>query len=91
LIFTAPSVLRKAGGRHAIVVKKGRTKYDVIEMTKNQLLVRKYSEKELQAEGYVVSNTSPSKAAEHFLKHSAGVSPNAKTALEGVIEMSFLE
>lgn len=90
--LTAPCVLRKHGGRHALLIKAGRTKYEVIELTNVQLLIKKYSDKELELKGYqAVPSLSPYQVAEKFLKHSAGLSPNAKAALESLQDLSFLD
>lgn len=92
MTFHAPCVLRKAGGRHAIVIKKGRTLYEVVEMSKNSLIVKKVAEKQLLADGYAeVTGVSPAKTAESFLQHQAGVSKNAMLALNEVITLRFLE
>lgn len=92
MIYSAPSVLRKHGGRHALVIKKGKTRYEVIEMTNAKLLLKSIPGKELEEEGYVEQhNQSPAKVAEHFLQHQAGVTPNAELALCEVIALRFLE
>jgi len=89
--FDAPCVVRRHGARFAIVTDKGRTLYGVVEMTKGPLILRRLNERELLAKGYAAFEASPSESAGKFLKHQAGVTPNAKAALDEVIALSFLE
>lgn len=86
-----PGVLRRHGGRHAIVVSKGIKLYVVVEMEKNRLQLRRFAEAELGKFGYAPVALSPYKAATNFLKHTAGLSDSARTALEELSALSFMD
>lgn len=90
-MFLAPSVIRKTGMRHAIILKKGRTRFEVIEMSKTALVVKTYTEVELSKEGYKPTDLSPYATAEKLLKHTAGVSHNAANALTKLAQLKFLD
>ena len=90
-MYQVPSVIRKTGMRHAIILKKGRKLFEVIEMAKTQLIIRTHSEAELVKEGYKPTDLSPYETAEKFLKHTAGVSYNADLALKKLVALKFLD
>lgn len=91
MTFTAPSVIRKHGGRFAIIVKKGRTLYQVIELDSQRLVMRGHSEADLQRMGYQVTDMNVYSTAEKFLKHQAGLTPNASAALTELADDAFLQ
>jgi hypothetical protein len=88
--YPVPSVVRKHGNRTAIVLAKGRKLFQVVELESKKLLVRGRSCEELQRLGYEPTTWSPIDAARKYLEHSAGLSPNARQALEQLIEDAWM-
>lgn len=88
--YTVPSVVQKHGNRTAIIVSKARTMFSVVELTSTRLLLKKYDAVDLEAFGYKPTDYDVITAVEKYLKHNAGVTPNAKAALEEVIDLAFL-
>ena len=87
--YLTPTTL-KLGSRYAILLKKGRTNYDIIEMESTRLMLRKKTQPQLDALGYVECSYPLVKAVDHFLKHHAGLSPNAQEALEKLSDDAWL-
>lgn len=90
MTFTAPSVIRKHGGRFAIITKKGRTLFQVIEMDSKKLIMRGHDNQELIKKGYTLTDMNPFAVAERFTKHQAGLTPNAMAALTELINDAHL-
>lgn len=91
MTYTAPSVIRKYGGRFAIILKKGRSLFQVIEMDNKKLIMRGHSDAELSQMGYTHTDLNPYTVAERFIKHQAGLTPNASAALSDLIDDAFLQ
>ena len=87
--YQTPTVL-KVGSRYAILLTKGKKLYEIIEMESLRLMLRKKSQLMLDNEGYVPCAYNLETAAKHFLKHHAGLSPNAQTALEKLVDDAWL-
>lgn len=89
--FTAPSVIKKHGGRFAIILKKGRSLFQVVELDSQRLVVRGHSEPDLIKKGYQATDINVYTTAEKFLKHQAGLTANASTALAELADDAFLQ
>ena len=88
--FPTPCVVKRHGGRTAIILRLGRTRYDLIELEPGQLYLRQRTEGQLAEDGYSLMAYAPDKAAKKFLEHSGGLTANARQALEGLIDEAFL-
>lgn len=88
--FKAPSVIKRHGGRFALVVKEGRTLLQVVEMANQKLVMRGHSCEDLKQKGYQSTEINPFETAKRFLNHSAGLTANASEALQTLIDDAFL-
>ena len=88
--YQVPSVVKRHGGRIAIITGKGRKNFDVIANESGRLFSRKYTCEELQMLGYAHDPYPVVSAAEKFLTHQGGLTPNARTSLEQLIEDAWL-
>lgn len=61
----------------------------VIKLGKSKLTVSSLSEKEIESQGYSVSNYPPKQAAKSYLRHGAGVSKRARRYLEAIASGVF--
>lgn len=84
-----PTVL-KQGSHYAILLTKGKKLYEIVEMESTRLMLRKKTQLQLDNAGYEACTYNLVTAAEHFLKHQAGLSPNAQSALEDLVADAWL-
>jgi hypothetical protein len=84
-----PVVLINHQRNTALLVAWGNEKQRVIKLGKGRLTVSSLSAKEIEAQGYTVSDYPPELAAREYLRHGAGVSKRAKRALEEIAYGKF--
>jgi hypothetical protein len=73
----------------ALLVACGNKKQRVIKLGKGRLTVSSLSMKEIETQGYTVSEYPPELAARQYLQHGAGVSKRAKRFLEEIAHGKF--
>ncbi|SEM87447.1 hypothetical protein [Nitrosomonas marina] len=84
-----PTVVVNHHRQTAIIVTRNGSKYKIIKLGKGRLTVTSISFKELETQGYKVSQYSPSQAAQSYLLHGAGVSQRARRYLESIAHSKF--
>jgi hypothetical protein len=84
-----PVVLINHQRNTALLVAYGNEKQLVIKLGKSKLTVSSLSAKEIEAQGYTVSEYPPELAARQYLQHGAGVSKRAKRFLEEIAHGKF--
>ncbi len=86
-----PTVLINQHRQTAIIVAVCGKKLLIVKLGKGKLIVTALLPTEIQAQGYVTSDYSPTKAAESYLKHGAGVSKRAKQFLEEIAKRQYTD
>jgi len=84
-----PVVLINHHRNTALLVSSSSKKQLVIKLGKRKLTVSSLSVKEIEAQGYTVSDYPPELAARSYLQHGAGVSKRAKHFLEEIAHRKF--
>lgn len=84
-----PVVLINHQRNTALLVACGRKKQLVIKLGKSKLTVSSLSAKEIEAQGYTISDYPPELAARKYLRHGAGVSKRAERFLEEIANGKF--
>ena len=84
-----PVVLINHQRNTALLVASGNNKQRVIKLGEGRLTVSSLSVKEIEAQGYTVSDYPPELAAREYLRHGAGVSKRAERVLEEIAHGKF--
>ncbi|MDP1557999.1 MAG: hypothetical protein Q8K59_01335 [Nitrosomonas sp.] len=84
-----PIVLINHHRNTALMVAVSGKKRLVIKLGKGKLTVSSLSAKEIETQGYAVSNYPPGQAAKSYLCHGAGVSKRAQRYLENIADGEF--
>lgn len=84
-----PVVLINHHRNTALLVAASSNKQLVIKLGGKKLTVSSLTVKEIQAQGYTVSDYPPELAARSYLQHGAGVSKRAKSYLEEIAHGRF--
>ena len=86
-----PTVLINQHRQTAIIVATCGKKLLIVKLGKGKLTVASLLHTEIQAQGYVTSDYSPTKAARSYLKHGAGVSKRAQRYLQEIAKSECSE
>ncbi|QOJ22992.1 MAG: hypothetical protein HRU78_04495 [Gammaproteobacteria bacterium] len=84
-----PTVIINQHRNTAIIVGTSGKKLLVIKLGKGRLTITAVLPKEINIQGYTVSNYSPALAAQSYLQHGAGVSEKARKLLEKIASSEF--
>lgn len=84
-----PVVLINHHRNTALLVATSSNKQLVIKLGGKKLTVSSLTLKEIEAQGYTVSNYPPELAAQSYLQHGAGVSKRAQRYLEKIAHGRF--
>jgi hypothetical protein len=88
-ITMQPTVLINQHRNTALLVATSEKNTLVIKMGKGKLTVSSLSAKEIDVQGYSVSDYSPKQAAQLYLLHRGGVSQRARQYLERIASEEF--
>lgn len=84
-----PTVIVNHHRQTALVVAANGKKLQVIKLGKGRLRVASLTAVDIELQGYLVSDYSPSQAAQSYLQHGAGVSERARRYLEEITQNKF--
>jgi hypothetical protein len=84
-----PTVIINQHRNTAIIVGTSGKKLLVIKLGKGRLTITAVLPKEINTQGYTVSDYSPALAAQSYLQHGAGVSEKARKLLEKIASGEF--